>query len=297
MINPGRRPGFIIYVQMPFLFWHSVRGCQYLYAGDNPICLLDVGGMAAEDFNTVDPPTKTQPGIRNSPPQRIPDAHRVAEGGRIIRQALRGGKFILGGNPIVRAVRLVFDPVSLGTGDIPKPNPRFVPEGDILKDIMHLTNDPANDLSEDEKKALQERINSGMASQNDKLQYRMMTLSNEKLLGSKGGSAGYTAEQVKGLISIEEDAQFQVDGIKDALKSGDANKIGRVWKTELITTEYGGKTYILDGHNRFKALAELGQGTPAAAHVKQLSTEEASKLYKDKMEDIKSGSFNLKISE
>jgi RHS repeat-associated protein len=148
----------------------------YLYAEDNPIYLLDVEGMAAGDFNTVDPPTKTQPGIGTSRPQRTPDPHRVAEGGRILRNVFRGPKYLGTSNPVSLAIRGIFEPASIGTGDVPKFNPpsNYPQEDQILRDVMHLTNDPANDLSDAEKKSLQERINSGMATQNDKLQYSML---------------------------------------------------------------------------------------------------------------------------
>ncbi|PSL42293.1 RHS repeat-associated protein, partial [Chitinophaga niastensis] len=267
----------------------------YLYAEDNPILNIDVEGMAAGDFNTVDPPTKRVPVLKTEPPKRIPDPHRVEEGGRVIRQVLRGAKYI-GSSPASLFVRALFSPLSAGEGSS-KPDRHAPTSEEILKTTYeHLTNNPDADLSDAEKQALQDRIASGMATQNDLFQQSMMSLNKIKLPGSNVGG-GYTAGQVNDLISTEENAQFQVEGIKEALKSGDPNKTGRVWKTDLVTTVYGGKTYILDGHNRFKALSELGQGTPAGAHVQQLSTDEATKLYKDKMDNIKAGDFNLKISE
>jgi hypothetical protein len=136
------------------------------------------------------------------------------------------------------------------------------------------------------------------------IQARSTVLANSTHTGTDGNghSAGsnktsYTSGQVNELISTEENAQFQVEGIKDVLKSGDPGKVAKIWQRGLITTVYDGKTYILDGHNRFKALSELGRGTPAEARITQLSTEEATKQYKDKMTYIKVGDFNLKISE
>lgn len=107
----------------------------------------------------------------------------------------------------------------------------------------------------------------------------------------------FAADEVKNLISTEENAQGGVEAIKKILTSGNKSEISRVWASDIITTTYNNKKYILNGHNRLKALSELGEGVPAEARVLEISTEEAMNSYKDVMEYIKKDQFNLKISE
>lgn len=145
----------------------------YLYAANNPIVFLDVEGKAAGDFEVVDPPTKKAPVVKNNPVRRVRDAHRIEIGERIIETAFKRGFSWL--KPAGLTVMLVFTPAEMGTGDIPKREP--TPEQN-LRDIIHYTNDPANDLSGDEIKALKDRIDRGVATDNDRLQMSMLQTKN-----------------------------------------------------------------------------------------------------------------------
>lgn len=67
-----------------------------------------------------------------------------------------------------------------------------------------------------------------------------------------------------------------------------------VWSEPIYTTNYGGNTYILDGHHRLKAVSK--SDAPTNVSIQELSTEEAMKRYPDKMKNIQAGDFNQKIS-
>lgn len=153
----------------------------FLYAENDSISNLDVEGMAAGDFNIVDPPTKRLPTVNNTRSTRTPDPHKVAEGGRILSGVFKFARLASNTLPIVRVLSMAFEPATLGTGDIPQP--KFVDYGKILKNTYeHAVTDPANDLTPEEKTALEQRIKLGMASENDKFVYNMMKLKNAPLV-------------------------------------------------------------------------------------------------------------------
>lgn len=138
----------------------------YLYAEDNPIYLIDVEGMSAADFNG-DPRTKTQTTLRRFTVRTmVPEEPKVSGFSTFIRRAGTVLKYTSNSNPIVLAIKAIFEPASMGTGDIPAPR-------DYSK-IQHLTNNPGKDLSDEEILELLHRVNSGLASQNDLLQHKML---------------------------------------------------------------------------------------------------------------------------
>ncbi len=96
----------------------------------------------------------------------------------------------------------------------------------------------------------------------------------------------YAANEIKKFVSTEAGALWQVDKFKQIFTAGGA-AAERALKEEILAVAYNGKTFILDGHNRLKALSELNQ----SANVTVLSVEEATKRFKDKMTDIVNGSF------
>ncbi len=120
---------------------------------------------------------------------------------------------------------------------------------------------------------------------------------NYKPKNENNGNNELNSKELRNLISTEEDAQFQVEAMKKTIQSGNNEDLADLWSQPIIITSYEGKKYILDGHNRLKALSELNLDLPKEAILKKLSTEDATKLYKDKMEYIVNGEFNLKISE
>lgn len=105
------------------------------------------------------------------------------------------------------------------------------------------------------------------------------------------------SKEIQNLISTEEDAQLQVEAMKKTMQNGSYEDVSDLWAQPIRITSYDGKDYILDGHNRLKAIAELNLDLPKDAVLKRLSIEEATKLYKDKMKYIIKGEFNLKISD
>jgi hypothetical protein len=120
---------------------------------------------------------------------------------------------------------------------------------------------------------------------------------NYKPENKNNGNNELNSKELQNLISTEEDAQFQVEAMKNTIQSGNNEDLADLWSQPIIITSYEGKKYILNGHNRLKALSELNLGLPKEAILKKLSTGDATILYKDKMEYIMKGEFNLKISE
>jgi len=140
----------------------------FLYAENSPIYLVDVAGMSAAVSNTVDPPTKTkaEPTIRRYQVRTmVPEENKSGSGWKTLRILGKIGKYT-GGNPGYTFLKLIFEPVELGTGDVPI-RPKTAEQ--VLREIAkeHLTNDPSKDLSAEEKAAIFERVKNGTASQND----------------------------------------------------------------------------------------------------------------------------------
>lgn len=100
-------------------------------------------------------------------------------------------------------------------------------------------------------------------------------------------------EQVKTFISTEVEAQAvpTVSSIQNKINAKDRF----LWAQPVYITTYNGKTYILDGHNRLKAVATHPTGTNAP--VTELSNEKAREMFKDKMNDIEAGKFNKTIND
>ena len=109
--------------------------------------------------------------------------------------------------------------------------------------------------------------------------------------GGLGGFKSFTASEVGLFIATEEGAQGlqKIESIKKAIQAGDLS----IWAQPIRTVEYEGRMFILDGHNRLKALSELGGDAKVSVQV--LSSEEAGKLYKNAMEFIKKGEFKTPI--
>jgi RHS repeat-associated protein len=117
-------------------------------------------------------------------------------------------------------------------------------------------------------------------------------------LASAKGSVGITSRlvtnsEVADFITTEPGAQGPeaLSDIQNKINTND----WRVWARPIYTTVYEGETYILDGHNRLKVVSNSEK--PVNVTVQQLSTEEATKMFPDKMKDIKAGHFDKKIKD
>ena len=119
--------------------------------------------------------------------------------------------------------------------------------------------------------------------------------------GSAGSNAkpitntNATSAQVRSFISTEEQAQSssKVSSIQKDLNSSNPF----VWAQPVYTTVYKGQTYILDGHNRLKAVATNPNTTATRAPIQELSNEKAREMFKTKMEQIEAGKFSKKIGD
>lgn len=97
---------------------------------------------------------------------------------------------------------------------------------------------------------------------------------------------------VRNFISTEPGWQSpqKVSDFQGKLNSKDLS----MWSAPIYTTNFGGQTYILDGHHRLKAVSK--SNAPINVSIQELSTEEAIKRYPEPMKHIQAGEFNRKIS-
>ncbi|MEM6320450.1 MAG: hypothetical protein AAF960_22465, partial [Bacteroidota bacterium] len=104
----------------------------------------------------------------------------------------------------------------------------------------------------------------------------------------KGGMKfeSVSSAEASNFISTEPNAQGgrAVESIKEALQQGDLS----VFSDAIYTVKMNGNEYILDGHNRVKAAVEVGYDK---IPITRLSHDEANQTFKNKMEDIRQGSF------
>ncbi|WP_127132528.1 RHS repeat-associated core domain-containing protein [Pseudoflavitalea rhizosphaerae] len=100
----------------------------------------------------------------------------------------------------------------------------------------------------------------------------------------------FSAGQIKKFITTEPGALFQVDKMKETIKRG-GQELAWLLKDPIEAVMHNGKTFILDGHNRLKALSEMGKDVK----VTVLPLEEAARKYKDKVADIVKDVFNTTL--
>lgn len=251
------------------LIWADLDLSPYIYGEDNPINNLDIEGMAASDFNIVDPPTKSLPTINNTVSPRTPDPHRVAGGSKIINQAFRAIKIIGFIERYSNLITNLLSPVVLGTADV-KPEPNYSKAEKILIDIRNerFTNDPEKNLTPEEKRELGLKVKNGTATENERLMFAKMkaksavyktefTRFNDVAIGDPRSMWGKSAEEI-------------ADGIE---KAG--------YKTSIRQSEHVSKRARIikvEGHPEIQQIqAHPGGGLHEGAYIK-ISSQKYGKI-------------------
>jgi RHS repeat-associated protein len=97
------------------------------------------------------------------------------------------------------------------------------------------------------------------------------------------------AKSLNSLISTEPDAQPQekITEIQNIIMKGNPIEIMYLNQEPIYITNYNGKSYTLDGHNRIIAFSQLNK----SLSVTELSNSKAWEMFKTKMEQISIGMF------
>jgi len=208
------------------------------FAIDNPITFIDFAGGSGE---LPDPPTKTRSYIRVKYKTEIPtqSLKQGQQPSKFVTFASRGFqlfKMVAGSSSVIRNI------LKPANGDYAGPG---ASDGNELsfQNSLHperITTNPQKDLTDEEKNAILDRINRGVATQNDWLYQKIITPRHANVFNT-GGSMGIMND--RGIMTVEYkssktgslsgafvsesgftvmfDAQFSIEG-----KTIDLSKVG-----------------------------------------------------------------------